>query len=361
MIRENRTSYRRGNQPFPGQLSFDSVLYPIGKRQLHVPRPLLDQGLRAFHPRPYASNGKLYTPFDFTDTHREPLLTAWQDYPSVQGQPGHAWASVVLDVDGIDVVAGVFQRMGLDFPTPNWIVSRPGGGAHCTWCLADPVHRGIQARGRPLRLFQRVSDWLAWVLGADPGFNRSGLTHNPLYVGSKAQLETTWLRSAPYQLAELAAWISKGWTRPIDVGGKAVELGTVGRNNDIHRLAIRLAGSYRNELVDSDELVRQATEYVSEHYYPVMLGARELAKIAKSVSKKRETFDYWLPPTPAEQSRRGRKSGKVRRAATRGRDGEIRRALDGGMSKAAATRLFDVSPATVHRVLQRAVQETFSS
>ena len=45
-----------------------------------------------------------------------------------------------------------------DVLEPNWAVTRKhGGGTHAVWTLAQPVHRGANAKAKPIRALSRVS------------------------------------------------------------------------------------------------------------------------------------------------------------------------------------------------------------
>ena len=65
-------------------------------------------------------------------------------------------------------------------PWPNWTVERVSNGHfHGVWTFATPVHRGPQARPKPLYALARVSEYFTQVAKADPGYN-GVLTHNPM-------------------------------------------------------------------------------------------------------------------------------------------------------------------------------------
>ena len=54
------------------------------------------------------------------------------------------------------------------------------GHCHAVWNLATPVHRGPQARPKPLYVLARVAEYFTQTAKADPGYN-GVLTHNPKF------------------------------------------------------------------------------------------------------------------------------------------------------------------------------------
>ena len=58
-----------------------------------------------------------------------------------------------------------------DLPTPNVYATRTASGhAQVFYLLDHPVHRGEQARAKPLTYLARVSEFYRATLGADPGY-----------------------------------------------------------------------------------------------------------------------------------------------------------------------------------------------
>ena len=55
---------------------------------------------------------------------------------------------------------------------------------------------------------------MALKLQADAAYS-STLAHNPMSQASQGRYRTDWLREAPYSLAELGAFVPKGWRRPL--------------------------------------------------------------------------------------------------------------------------------------------------
>ena len=112
--------------------------------------------------------------------------------------------------------------------------SQANGHAHAAWFLREPVHRYPHARPKPLLKLARFADYLAAATGADPGFT-GVTTHNPAIGRLGFQ---RWFGEARrgWTLAELAAYIPKGWRRP------AKRLTGIGRNCDSFMAALRWAG-----------------------------------------------------------------------------------------------------------------------
>ena len=78
------------------------------------------------------------------------------------------------------------------------------------YLLDRPVHRGDQARARPLQLAARISEYYRATLGADTGYT-GVLSSNPTHTDYAA----SYPRLEPYTLADLARVIPKGWRRPV--------------------------------------------------------------------------------------------------------------------------------------------------
>ena len=101
------------------------------------------------------------------------------------------------------------------------------------------------------------------------------------------------------------------------------------------------------------EVVRQVAHDANDRF-PVPLAAAEVEAVALNCARylwRNKGF-----AAPHNQARRGRKSGRVRLAATRDRDAKIRSAYEQGDGKAAIAVRFGVSPSTVGNVLRRTQQ-----
>ena len=98
--------------------------------------------------------------------------------------------------------------------------------------LDTPVHRGDDARPRPLQALARVSEYLSVTLRADRGYN-GVLTLNPAWPGP--EYETSYLRAWPWELRELGEIIPDGWRIP------AVPATAIGRNVALFKWAVKEA------------------------------------------------------------------------------------------------------------------------
>ena len=77
------------------------------------------------------------------------------------------------------------------------------------YLLDKPVHRGEHARAKPLAYLGLVSEYYRASLGADPGY-RGVLASNPVHD----DYQTSYPRTEPYTLDQLAGAIPKGWRIP---------------------------------------------------------------------------------------------------------------------------------------------------
>ena len=116
-------------------------------------------------------------------------------------------------------------------PTPNICATRTASGhAQMFYLLDRPVYRGERARAKPLSYLGRVSEYYRASLGADPGY-RGVLASNPVHD----DYQTSYPRTEPYTLDQLAGAIPKGWRVP------RVPTTAEGRNVDLFRALCKLA------------------------------------------------------------------------------------------------------------------------
>ena len=244
---------------------------------------------------------------------------AWT-YPSIELRTGNSWPCLIFDLDGSRAHAEAVSRMrSKDLPTANWVVQKSGGGSHAVYTLVSAVHRGAAARGRPLRLFARVSEWLTLELGADAGY-AGVLTHNPVYQGPLSDLGTWWANPRPYDLATLAESIPPDFKLP------TAPSSYVGRNCALFSACMEWAGRAANLGYD----VLSVAELRNLDFNPP-LDRKEVAGIAKSVERYRRRWEeqgrFYAPEEAREWGRRrGQISGRV--PAPKGRG--PRRGVGGG-------------------------------
>ena len=286
----------------------------------HAPPKVRRHGYRDAHSRPLVSRGKRGGVFG--SSFRVAPWDAW-DFPSLELRAGNTWPALILDCDGLDASLRLADAyLSGQIAWPNWIVTRrSSGGSHGVWCLGKPVHRGERAREAPLKLFARVSEFMAEAVGADAGYV-GVLTHNPMsrgHRGGGAELRTTWGRREPYALGELAEVIPFGWRKP------KVASTEVGRNCDLFRALMRWAGSGRN--LGHDVL---AAAHTANQDFANPLGRPEVDGVARSVERYRRRWIvqgrfYTDEEREAWGRARGRASGAARRGRTMERDAAIAR------------------------------------
>ena len=306
-----------------------------------APELVRKHGLRETHTHPLVSHGK-QADGTFRGSFRVPAQRAWK-YASIELRSATAWPCMVFDIDGRETMlraqdAWYFEK---DVPAPNWTVQRRGGGGHAVYCLASPVHRGEQAREKPLRLFGRVAEWYSYRLDADPGFV-GVLSHNPVYGGD---LETEWGTTQPYDLRALAEAIPKAWREP-DKPQSAI-----GRNVGLFQSLMKWAGS-RHHL---EAPVLPIAERLNRDFvFP--LPFPEVAGIARSVERYRRRWiaegRFYGEESVRDWHRRGqRASVQARRLNNTDRDAKIRVAHQLlGLGVRSTARILGEPRSTVSRV-----------
>ena len=309
-------------------------------------------GYRDAHSAPLVSFGKNLQG-DFGGSWRVPSKHGWK-YPSIELRAENSWPAIVLDVDRLDAHMDLLFRSRFiqELPEPSWIVYRlQTGGAHAVWCLASPVHRGLEARSHPLKYLARCAEWLAQAISADRNYN-GVLSHNPYgrAKGRRGRLKTIWGRRRPYSLAELREYIPKGWRMP----RKPVT--AEGRNWALFLDSMKWAGSPRN--LGSDVLdYALDRNYLYKDPRGVVLGYSDVACIARSVERYRGKWieEGRMGPdhSPDLQAERGVKSGAARRAKVAGRDRSIVSLAGEGHPSGDISELTGIPRRTVSYVLQR--------
>ena len=196
----------------------------------YIPPEVAGQGLKAVHPYPSCANE------DSIIVGRFDSAYAFANFPKLELQPPHVYASIILDcdsLDGLDDAPGKPWWGGNPTPTPSWMVvnTRPGtperrpGGIHAVYALEVPVARLSEAHRLPLAYLAHIADRLSHHLGADPGY--TGLiTRNPINPGPECF--THWGRMFPYTLRELDTALPKGKLPSRRLTG-------IGRNCDLFR------------------------------------------------------------------------------------------------------------------------------
>ena len=200
----------------------------------YIPPEVAGQGIKAIHQRPYCANEDSIIVGRFNSAY------AFANFPKLELQPPHAYASIILDCDSDSIerleAPGKAWWGGTPAPVPSWMVinerprsaTRRAGGIHCVFALEVPIARHNAAHTAPLSYLAHVADRLAHHLGADPGY--TGLiTRNPINPGTQCQ--THWGRMFPYGLQELDKLLPKGKPPKRRLTG-------IGRNCDLFKSMI---------------------------------------------------------------------------------------------------------------------------
>ena len=259
---------------------------------------------------------------------------AWA-WPLVEwSRTGNSYAAIGFDCDSRDAVerAAASCMAAGDLPTPNVYATRTATGhAQIFYLLDRPVHRGDQARAKPLRYLARVSEYYRASLGADSGYT-GVLSSNPIH----GDYQASYPRSDPYTLADLASWIPKGWRVPRPATTAE------GRNNELFSALCKLA------LRCSDDGLLQWARTINSEF-AVPLADAEVRVTWGSVCRYRARWrvhghqQAWL----WKQAARGRKSGERRLASVADRDRFIVARLEAGESQRAVGLAFGVDHRTV--------------
>ena len=195
-----------------------------------IPQELREHGIAAVHPRPFCANE------DSIIVGRFDSAYAFANFPKLELQPPHVYASIILDCDsteGLDDAPGKPWWGGNPTPAPSWMVvntrpatpQRRAGGVHAVYSIETPVARHDASRMAPLAFLAHVADRLSYHLGADPKY-RGVITRNPISPGEGCF--THWSRMLPYTLSELDKLLPKGKPPPRRLTG-------IGRNCDLFR------------------------------------------------------------------------------------------------------------------------------
>ena len=277
---------------------------------------------------------------------RMPASPQTWGYPLVEwSRTGNSYAALGFDCDSREAVElGAACAMGSgDLPTPNVFATRKASGhAQVFYLLDRPVHRGDQARAKPLAYLARVAEFYRATLGADSGYT-GVLSSNPTHT----DYLTSYPKAEPYALGDLAAVIPKGWRVPRPATTAE------GRNVELFRALCRRG------LRDTDrQLEAWANSYNDGFVRP--LDAAEVRGVLRSVYRYRARWREQGHQRSFlfRQSARGRKSGKVRLASVADRDRFIVARLQAGESQLAVARAFGVSQSAVSRAKVRSYART---
>ena len=163
------------------------------------------------------------------------------------------------------------------------------------YLLDRPVYRGKRARAKPLSYLGRVSEYYRASLGADPGY-RGVLASNPVHD----DYQTSYPRTEPYTLDQLAGAIPKDWRVPhVPTTGE-------GKNCSLFAALCKLA------LGGSDEGLLTWARSLNREFDPPLLDA-EVRGVWRSVCRYRARWRVqghqqgWL----WKQAARGKRGGSA--------------------------------------------------
>ena len=191
------------------------------------------------------------------------------------------WALSFLSFD-IDRAGAAFAHEDGHLPAPSFVSVNPDNGhAHAVYALARPVYTSQAARRRPLAFAAAVERGLRKRLRSDLGYTGL-LVKNPL----SPRWRTRWLASWPYDLSELAGWLTDhDMARP----PKIEPAYGLSRNCDLFDAlrdrayrdvrtfkSVGDRGSFRRHLFDAALAANQE--------FAMPLSRREVNAIAKSVA-----------------------------------------------------------------------------
>lgn len=234
----------------------------------------------------------------------------------VEASPRAIVAAVVIDVDRPDAVLRAFERPS-DHPVPSWVVEGPTGHGHVGYWLTAPVCRTDAARVDPLRYLARVTEGLRRSLDGDSAYTGL-LTRNPLADGSGV----VWGTDSTYSLAEL-----RTTAMPRVLPRKPERASGLGRNVSMFDTARHEVYGQHDPAMPMDDWHRLVVRHCHEvnSTFDGALGGplpfSEVQATASSISRwTRRNLTMSKQEWHQEQ---GRKSGKVRRAATATRVAEV--------------------------------------
>ena len=284
---------------------------------------------------------------------------AWGNQ-QVEFNPANSTVCLSFDVDNPnahELIAdlSVYKQV---MPIPNWITIRISTGhAHVNITLSTPIHRNAESSWKPIALLGLISEYLAYVLGADPSYNGC-LTHNP--VSRKRGFKTVWMRKPPYPLGALVDFVPDSFPMPPQPAT------IIGRNCALYRSGCKW--KYRNQSADVLPWL-----LFRNQSFDFPLSEQEVGWIAKSIERWADKCErgewgfvkvngarvrrklHWYTAEEASEygRRRGLKSGQVRRAKVQERDETILYMASQGWSQRKIAAHFELSQRAINHVLNR--------
>ena len=275
----------------------------------------------------------------------DPLL-----YDQVELDGHLTYSTIRLDVDLEDAVGDIFARVFTgEIPEPSLLTENPETGhAHAVYCLADPVLREPRQSSNN-RLRRAVTEGLTALLGADPAYSEV-LTQRP----DCPRFETYYM-GGKWRLGDLRRWSEPAYHQAV---AERRERGGYLVHPRIWQAGLRWIGRrvfdelQTEDIEDAIERLASELEVELEPAGPgcVLAVARRLDGVRHQWAQFPEGFS---PTFRGTQARRGRKSGKVRRAAVAGRDRAIANLYRQGNPQRRIAEIVGCSQTTVSYVLRR--------
>ena len=249
--------------------------------------------------------------------------------------------ALILDLDYSDAGSSWIEA---GIARPSWVcMNRKNGHAHLAWLLKSPIPKTPTARQSPIRYFSAIEYNIGRILGADPGY--AGLvTKNPLH----SHWKTIFHGNLVYSLDELSAGL--------DLEEKPRIVAGVGRNvtafDTVRKWAyVAVRSHWKPEgFKDWSKAVEQQVRAVNGTF-SVPLPESETRSLTRSISKW-----VWNHCTPGgfneEQSRRGKRSGEVRRKTSDSRRDEAKKLREQGLSIKVIAEKIGVTRVTVSNLLK---------
>lgn len=240
-------------------------------------------------------------------------------------QPNTAKRHVCLCFD-VDREGAAIDWQDRNLPPPNMSVKNPvNGHAHLIYLLTAPVSVSEVSRIKPVQFMAAIQEGLRRSLDADRGY--AGLVvKNPAH---KHWITTEW-NSSPYELNELADWITLPSPAEMRKRSKNTDYAGLGRNCTVFEIARKQAYSLVREYwkpageKSFESAVLDLVLCSNNRDLGSPLSHKECRIIARSIARW-----IWKHFTPSEfreiQSGRGKRKGVVKKAELLPQAVEMRR------------------------------------
>jgi hypothetical protein len=275
----------------------------------------------------------------------------------IQFNPPAMVGWLVFDIDRVGA-ANAWQDA--DLLPPAWVAINPANGhCHISYGIQNPVCRSENGRIKPLRYLAAIEAAYCVALSADRRY--SGLiTKNPLHADWRVYRPVIADGAGIYELAELAEYVDLTGVGEIDDN----DAYGLGRNcalfDELRKWSYTAITDYWQPGGQSKWLaaVQNRAENLNE-FHPA-LPISEIISTAKSIARW-----TWMTITPVGrrelierthtsliQAERGRKSGVVRAAKSRGFSREIKKLRADGISQQKIANQLGITQGRVSQILK---------